>query len=128
METLFLSCGIGDLIATCIGGRNRLCAEHFARRCSHHFNLLNCHENENNEKCPQELGTSMQASNLWSQIEKELLNGQKLQGVGTCAEVMNFLQHSKHLQHHPHDFPLFRNIYKVVIDGKCCETLFQWNY
>eukprot|EP00930_Biecheleria_cincta_P028630 TRINITY_DN19980_c0_g2_i1.p1 TRINITY_DN19980_c0_g2~~TRINITY_DN19980_c0_g2_i1.p1 ORF type:complete len:733 (+),score=120.44 TRINITY_DN19980_c0_g2_i1:87-2285(+) len=58
-DTLFESCGLADLITTSFGGRNRRCAEAFAR-------------------CPQQ---------GWDQIETQLLGGQKLQGVSTAKEI-----------------------------------------
>merc|ERR1711920_779185 len=63
-STTFLeSCGVADLITTCFGGRNRKCADIFAK------NIL--------EKTPKD----------WSVIEAEELNGQKLQGTGTGKGV-----------------------------------------
>ena len=49
--TFWESCGVADLITTCFSGRNRKCAEHFA-----------------------------QYRTPWEDIERDLLNGQKLQG------------------------------------------------
>ncbi len=49
-DTFFESCGVADLITTCFGGRNRKCAEAFAK-----------------------------TGKSWEEIEKVLLNGQKLQ-------------------------------------------------
>ena len=57
------SCGLADLITTCYGGRNRKCAEIYART------LKPMHE-----------------------IEKEQLNGQMLQGYGTLKEVFEVLK------------------------------------
>merc|ERR1711972_320710 len=52
-ETFLESCGVADLITTCVGGRNRKCAEAFARA---------------------------KGQKKWGEIEAELLDGQKLQG------------------------------------------------
>ncbi|KAK3539441.1 hypothetical protein QTP70_008053 [Hemibagrus guttatus] len=57
-ETFLESCGVADLITTCYGGRNRRVAEAFAKT-----------------------GRSLE------ELEKEMLNGQKLQGPATAAEV-----------------------------------------
>jgi glycerol-3-phosphate dehydrogenase (NAD+) len=59
-ETFLESCGIADLFTTCVGGRNRKCAEAFAKT---------------NGKRP------------WADIEAELLGGQKLQGTLTAEEI-----------------------------------------
>ena len=49
-DTFMESCGLADLVTTCFGGRNRKCAEAFAK-----------------------------GEGTWDEIEKALLNGQKLQ-------------------------------------------------
>lgn len=59
------SCGLADLITTCLGGRNRKCAEAFGRA---------------------------EGKRSWEDLEAEMLNGQKLQGTSTCVEVMKILQ------------------------------------
>jgi glycerol-3-phosphate dehydrogenase (NAD+) len=56
------SCGVADLITTCAGGRNRKVAAAFIKS-----------------------GKSI------DEIEKEMLNGQKLQGTTTSQEVYHFL-------------------------------------
>lgn len=63
-DTLFESCGLADLVTTSFGGRNRKCAEAYAR---------------NPEKG-------------WDAIEAELLGGQKLQGVSTVHEIWPLIQ------------------------------------
>ena len=59
--TYFESCGVADLITTCYGGRNRKVSEAFVVR----------------KKSIVEL-------------ESDMLNGQKLQGPETAAEVIIF--------------------------------------
>ncbi|XP_038294149.1 glycerol-3-phosphate dehydrogenase [NAD(+)], cytoplasmic isoform X2 [Canis lupus familiaris] len=63
-DTFLESCGVADLITTCYGGRNRKVAEAFART-----------------------GKSIE------QLEKEMLNGQKLQGPLTARELHQVLKH-----------------------------------
>lgn len=61
-ETILTSAGVGDLITSCYGGRNRRVAEAFVSS-RHGFDVL----------------------------EQDLLGGQKLQGVQTATEVHQFL-------------------------------------
>lgn len=81
-KTFFESCGVADLVTTCYGGRNRRVGEAFAK---HH-----------GIKCIEEL-------------EKEMLNGQKLQGPETAKEVNILLKH-KNLES---QFPLFTSVHKI---------------
>ncbi|KAF2361762.1 Glycerol-3-phosphate dehydrogenase NAD-dependent eukaryotic [Trinorchestia longiramus] len=80
LGTFFESCGIADLITTCYGGRNRKVAEAFVKT-----------------------GKSIE------ELEKEMLNGQKLQGPQTAAEV-NFMLKSKDMEER---FPLFTAIDRI---------------
>lgn len=79
-STFWESCGLADLIATCFSGRNRKCAEHFIR-----------------------------TGKNWDEIELELLNGQKLQGVLTAFEVYEIIKYFK-LQKF---FPFFTRIKEI---------------
>lgn len=91
-ETFFESCGVGDLIASCYGGRNRKCAELFVR-----------------------------TGKNFDDIEKEYLNGQKLQGPHTLQELYKILK-----KHELTDsFPLFTAISKVVYENYPPSTLIE---
>uniref|UniRef100_A0A0D3EZ73 Glycerol-3-phosphate dehydrogenase [NAD(+)] n=1 Tax=Oryza barthii TaxID=65489 RepID=A0A0D3EZ73_9ORYZ len=63
-NTFFESCGVADLITTCLGGRNRRVAEAFARNGG---------------------------KRSFDELEAEMLHGQKLQGVSTAKEVYEVL-------------------------------------
>ncbi|XP_071368832.1 glycerol-3-phosphate dehydrogenase [NAD(+)], cytoplasmic isoform X2 [Centroberyx affinis] len=78
--TFLESCGVADLITTCYGGRNRKVAEAFAKT-----------------------GKSIE------ELEKEMLNGQKLQGPATAAEVYLILKHKNLID----KFPLFNAVYQI---------------
>lgn len=59
-QTFLESCGLADLFTTCVGGRNRKCAEAFAKA---------------------------KGRRPWTEIEAEMLGGQKLQGTLTAEEI-----------------------------------------
>jgi len=91
-DTFFESCGLADLVTTCFGGRNRKCAEAFAK-----------------------------GEGTWDEIEKKLLNGQKLQGTLCAKDVMVVLK-TKKLEK---EFPLFTRIYEIAYEGKAPSTIVQ---
>merc|ERR1719428_2907 len=88
-DTFLESCGLADLVTTCFGGRNRKCADVFA-------------------KCITE-GTPKD----WDTIEAEELNGQKLQGTGTAKDVMTCIKDAKKEA----EFPLFCKIHAIAFEG-----------
>lgn len=98
-RTMVESCGVADLITTAYGGRNRLCAEAFAKE-----RLQAGDAQESPEECQEK----------WSRIEKEKLNGQKLQGTLTAKELYVSLQ-SRKLEK---QFPLFTTIYQISFEGR----------
>ncbi|XP_010142770.1 PREDICTED: glycerol-3-phosphate dehydrogenase 1-like protein [Buceros rhinoceros silvestris] len=83
--TFLESCGVADLITTCYGGRNRRVAEAFVKT-----------------------GKSIE------ELEQEMLNGQKLQGPQTSAEVYRILRQKRMLE----KFPLFTAVYQICYEGK----------
>ncbi|KAK6153112.1 hypothetical protein DH2020_012751 [Rehmannia glutinosa] len=82
--TFFESCGVADLITTCLGGRNRKCAEAFARNGG---------------------------KRSFDELEAEMLQGQKLQGVSTAKEVYEVLSHRGWLEL----YPLFSTVHEICI-------------
>ncbi|KAL8471188.1 hypothetical protein ACS0TY_028133 [Phlomoides rotata] len=83
-STFFESCGVADLITTCLGGRNRKCADAFARNGG---------------------------KRSFDELEAEMLQGQKLQGVSTAKEVYEVLKHRGWLEL----FPLFSTVHEICI-------------
>ncbi|XP_018482029.2 glycerol-3-phosphate dehydrogenase [NAD(+)] 1, chloroplastic-like [Raphanus sativus] len=73
-STFFESCGVADVITTCLGGRNRRVAEAFARSGG---------------------------KRSFDELEAEMLKGQKLQGVLTAREVYETLDHRGWLEMFP---------------------------
>jgi glycerol-3-phosphate dehydrogenase (NAD+) len=71
-RTFFESCGIADLVVSCMEGRNRKCGEAFAKT-----------------------GKSFEA------LEEEMLRGQKLQGTLTVEEVHRILKANNLTQEFP---------------------------
>jgi len=88
--TYFESCGVADLITTCYGGRNRKVSQAFVER-----------------------------KKSIAELEGEMLNGQKLQGPETAAEV-NYVLAAKGLQD---DFPLFTAVHKICMGELSPEQL-----
>ncbi|XP_003748533.1 glycerol-3-phosphate dehydrogenase [NAD(+)], cytoplasmic [Galendromus occidentalis] len=84
LDTFFESCGVADLVTTCYGGRNRRVSEAFVKA--------------GGKKTIEEL-------------EKEMLNGMKLQGPETAAEVYEMLKINDQLER----FPLFVAIHRICI-------------
>lgn len=80
-ETFLESCGIADLVTTCYSGRNRRIAEAFA----------------------------VSGNKTIEQLEEELLNGQKLQGPPTAAEI-NVILRDKNMED---KFPLFTAVHLI---------------
>ncbi|XP_025885063.1 glycerol-3-phosphate dehydrogenase [NAD(+)] isoform X2 [Solanum lycopersicum] len=81
-NTFFESCGVADLITTCLGGRNRRCADAFARNGG---------------------------KRSFDELEAEMLQGQKLQGVSTAKEVYEVLSHRGWFEL----FPLFATVHQI---------------
>nr|XP_061802575.1 glycerol-3-phosphate dehydrogenase 1-like protein isoform X2 [Nerophis lumbriciformis] len=84
-NTFLESCGVADLITTCYGGRNRKVAEAFVK-----------------------------TSKSIAELEAEMLNGQKLQGPQTSAEIYKILQKKEMVD----KFPLFASVYQICFEGK----------
>lgn len=82
VETAFESCGVADLITTCIAGRNRAVGEAYAKA---------------------------DGTKTFEELELELLGGQKLQGVLTAAEAAEAIE-ARGLGAAAGGFPLFRTI------------------
>jgi len=91
------SCGVADLITTCFAGRNRKCAEAFA--------------------ASRVDGKSRE----WEDIESELLNGQKLQGVLTAMEIYPLIE----LHGLEPKLPLICATYKIACKGAHPKVLFD---
>ncbi|KAH8551339.1 glycerol-3-phosphate dehydrogenase [NAD+] [Umbelopsis sp. PMI_123] len=89
-ETFFESCGVADLITTCLGGRNRKVAEAFVHS-----------------------GKSIE------ELERDMLNGQKLQGTTTAKELHEFLS----ARGMTDEFPLLTTVYRIIYGGDPPETI-----
>lgn len=90
LSTFFESCGVADLITTCYGGRNRKVSEAFVRT-----------------------GKSI------TELEAEMLNGQKLQGPETAADV-NAMLKKKNMEER---FPLFTSVHRICIGEITVQSL-----
>ncbi|GAA5848455.1 hypothetical protein JCM9279_006570 [Rhodotorula babjevae] len=84
------SAGIADLITSCLGGRNHKVAAAFVTK-----------------------GKSFE------DLEEEMLNGQKLQGVQTAKELYQFLKNRGREE----AYPLFTFVYRVAYEGVKPDTI-----
>lgn len=113
-STFTESCGMADLITTCYGGRNRKCAEEFARE----------RQQADVDMCDQSgeiIHEEMKCEKMWEKIEGDLLNGQKLQGTLTVKEAYALLQARRVL----HQFPLLKVIYEIAFKGKPVKDIVE---
>ncbi|WVQ82422.1 glycerol-3-phosphate dehydrogenase (NAD(+)) [Cryptococcus sp. DSM 104549] len=85
------SAGVADVITSCLGGRNHKVAVAFAQ----------------------------QRNKTFDELETEMLNGQKLQGIHTAKEVHIFLKERDRLG----AYPLFDKVYHISWDGVPVEQL-----
>lgn len=114
-DTFTQSCGMADLITTCYGGRNRKCAEAFARESlegpgeENETFILNQQSGDNISYSKEE-----ECERKWNRIEADLLNGQKLQGTLTAKEVIAVLESRRVLN----AFPLMKTIYDIAFLAK----------
>ncbi|XP_062232319.1 glycerol-3-phosphate dehydrogenase [NAD(+)]-like isoform X2 [Phragmites australis] len=83
-NTFFESCGVADLITTCLGGRNRRVAEAFARNGG---------------------------KRSFDDLEADMLQGQKLQGVSTAREVYEVLTYRGWQEL----FPMLSTVHEICI-------------
>ncbi len=67
------------------------------------------------ESKPEQQGKSFE------QLEKELLNGQKLQGTLTSREVFEFLEARGRLE----GYPLFEKVYRIAFEEMDPKRLFE---
>ena len=94
LETMTESCGFGDIVASSYGGRNRRCAEYFVK-----------------------------TGKSFPECERDLLNGQKLQGNLAAAEVYKVLK----LRNACKQFPLFTTIYLIIQRKIKPEEIINYN-
>lgn len=92
VDTFFESCGIADVITTCYSGRNRKVAE-----------------------------AMIKTGRSCEDLEKEMLNGQKLQGPITAKEIYDILASRNLLK----EFPMFVRIYRICFEGKPASSLLE---
>ncbi|XP_062510309.1 glycerol-3-phosphate dehydrogenase [NAD(+)], cytoplasmic-like [Corticium candelabrum] len=92
-ESTFLeSCGVSDLITTCYSGRNRKVAEAFVK-----------------------------TGKSFSELEREMLDGQKLQGPSAAAELHRTLKEKGIAE----KYPLFTAIYRTCYEGLSPRELLE---
>lgn len=92
LQTMMESCGFGDIVASSYGGRNRKCAEYFVK-----------------------------TGKSFAQCEADLLNGQKLQGILSAAEVYKVLKRKNAIK----KFPLFATIHLIDLMKVPPQTIFH---
>ena len=118
LKTVLHSCGVADTIATSMGGRNRLCAEEFAKK------LLSSQAEQYGKPSPDAIIT------LWGEIETRLLKGQKLQGliatqVGLLERYLDPLIHS-YTPKFTNQLPTYQPIYVPMYLPTNQPTTLRW--
>ncbi|CCO27268.1 glycerol-3-phosphate dehydrogenase (NAD+) [Rhizoctonia solani AG-1 IB] len=90
------SCGVADILTSCISGRNRKVAEDMVKT-----------------------GKGFQ------ELEKEELGGQSLQGPQTAEQLHNFLEARRDEVSRSDGFPLIENVWKICYEGMPPEKLIE---
>ncbi|CAE6425176.1 unnamed protein product [Rhizoctonia solani] len=90
------SCGLADILTSCISGRNRKVAEDMVKT-----------------------GKGFQ------ELEKEELGGQSLQGPETAEQLHKFLEARRDEVRRSDGFPLIENVWKICYDGMAPEKLIE---
>ncbi|KAF5831797.1 NAD-dependent glycerol-3-phosphate dehydrogenase N-terminus-domain-containing protein, partial [Dunaliella salina] len=125
-DTFFESCGVGDVIASSYDCDAQLCFRHVPALhvCAHVRlpTLLRVAE----AWCQRRMAGNTMVS--FDDLEKEMLNGQKLQGVLTSDEVQEVLE----TRGWELDFPLFTTINRIIHGEvppnmilRCCWMRYQ---
>lgn len=109
-DTFTESCGMADLITTCYGGRNRRCAEAWAREVV---------DNTSSGKVVSY--DPKQCEDLWAKVESQMLNGQKLQGTITSQDAYKLLESREVLD----EFPMLKTIYEIAYKGKSVHDIVE---
>lgn len=94
VKTLLESCGVADLIATAYGGRNHKCAVEFVK-----------------------------SGKDFDELEKELLNGQKLQGTLAAHEIFELLKIRKAVKR----YPLMSTIHLIATKKVPVKTILEYD-
>jgi glycerol-3-phosphate dehydrogenase (NAD+) len=94
VETLLESCGVADFICTSYGGRNRKVAEAFVK-----------------------------TGKSFEELEKEMLNGQKLQGVLAAKEVAALLKERDNVE----AYPLLVTVHMIATKQVPPETILDYD-
>ena len=100
-ETFLSSAGIGDLITTCFGGRNRMFGEQLGKMW------------KDNPAAARSVSLE--------QLEADLLHGQKVQGAHTAEEVYAVLKAFGLTK----AFPVFTSVYEICHKRKDPRTLYR---
>lgn len=98
---------MADLITSCVSGRNKKCAEIFAKTGASWEKI---------EKVSHFLHYSTSSSVMLTSFfrePQEHLNGQLLQGTSTSKEVHQFLVARKRT----YAYPLFEMVYRISFEG-----------
>ncbi|CAE6444136.1 unnamed protein product [Rhizoctonia solani] len=90
------SCGLADILTSCISGRNRKVAENMVKT-----------------------GKGFQ------ELEKEELGGQSLQGPQTTEQLHKFLDARRDEVRRSNGFPLIENVWKICYEGMPPEKLIE---